>query len=207
MIPREFLIRYLIANGFGLAVLVVAFWRPRIARWLGVAVFVWAAATNAITSLTHPDVYVDYATLTPSGLYRDFILGWFRQHVQLMVLPIAVGQLIIAGLLAFPRDLHRRLGVYGAMVFLLAIAPLGVGAGFPFSLTFSVTLLVSQGTLRVTSPRVQRVLWWSPRVFGLGLCVFLGLFALDAFSSQKAAVSPPSAGSRDRPCKTHCLCS
>jgi len=188
MVPREFLVPYLIANVIGLAVLALAFWRPRIARWVGVAVFAWAAATNAITSLTHPEVYVDYATLTPSGLYRDFILGWFSRHVQLIVLPIAMGQLIVAALLASRRDLHRRIGLAWAIVFLLAIAPLGVGAGFPFSLTFGLALLVSLGTLRVASPRIERVLWWSPRVFGLGLCVFLSLFALDAFGSGKSIV-------------------
>ena len=30
-----------------------------------------------------------------------------------------------------------------------------------------------------------RLLLWTPRVLGLALCVFIGLFALDAFSEQK----------------------
>lgn len=183
MIPRAYLVPYLVSNAAALAVLAVAFWRARIARWLGAAVFLWAAATNTRMALVQPAVYLDYASLTPSQLYRDFILGWFSQHVQLMVLPIAAGQLVIAALLLSPRDLHRKIGVYGAIAFLTAIAPLGLGAGFPFSLTFGAALLVSLGTFRVTSPRAQQVLWWTPRVLGLGLCVFLSLFALDAFSS------------------------
>ena len=185
MIPHEFLVPYLVSNGVALGVLAVAFWRPRIARWAGVAVFGWAAVTNAWIALLHPSLYLDYANLTPSTFYRDFILGWFSGHVQLLVLPTAAAQIVIAALLASPREVHQRLGVYGAVVFLLAIAPLGVGAGFPFSLTFGAALLISLGTFHVTSPRIQQILWWSPRVLGIGLCLFLSLFALDAFSGEK----------------------
>jgi hypothetical protein len=42
----------------------------------------------------------------------------------------------------------RRLGVASAAVFLLAIAPLGVGSGFPFSLTAIASLLVMERRLR-----------------------------------------------------------
>jgi hypothetical protein len=148
MVPREFLGPYLAANAFALATLGIAFWNRTAARWIGVAVFAWAAGTNTWFALTRPEVYLEYAALTPSMLYRDFILGWFSRHIPLMVLCIAAGQLTIAALMASRRDTHRIVALAGALVFLLAISPLGVGSGFPFSLTFGAALAVSAGAGR-----------------------------------------------------------
>ena len=181
MIPQEHFVPYAIANAFALATLALAFWRRDVCRWLGVAVFAWAAVANAVIGLTHPEAYVDYAALTPSAMYREFILGWFSQHVQAMVIPIACAQLAIAALLASRRPFHRRLGLAGALTFLLGIAPLGVGSGFPFSVTFGTALLVALLPDTLALPGLQRAIWWTPRVLGLVLTLFLAMFALDAF--------------------------
>lgn len=155
MIPQEYLVMYASANLIALALLAVAFWQPRIARWVWVAIFVWAASVNTMTAASSPWEYLAYGGLTPSALYRDFINGWFSTHIQPVVLSIAVGQLIIAILLARGGP-ARRLGVVGASVFLLAIAPLGVGSGFPFSLIAIASLWVMERRWRpapsLTSP-------------------------------------------------------
>jgi hypothetical protein len=152
MIPREYLVMYLGANLVALAILALTLWRPRIARWVWVAIFVWASSVNTMTAAIDPLVYRVYGDLTPSGLYREFIAGWFSTHVQPFVLSIAVGQMMIAILLARSAD-ARWLGVVGASVFLLAIAPLGVGSGFPFSLIAIASLVVMERRLRpVPSP-------------------------------------------------------
>ena len=83
MVPREFLGMYFAANGFAIAILLLAFLRPEAARWT------------------------------------------------------------IAALLASRVPARRNLGAAGAWVFLFAIAPLGVGSGFPFSLTFSAAFYVA----------------------------------------------------------------
>src|SRR5688572_27615110 len=124
MIPNEYLVMYLGANLIAVAMLGFAFWRPRLVRWLWVAIFVWAASINTMTAATEPWVYLAYGALTPSAWYRDFINGWFSLHIQPVVLAIAVGQAMIAILLA-RSGVSRRFGVFGATVFLLAIAPLG----------------------------------------------------------------------------------
>jgi len=98
-------------------------------------------------------MYLAYGALTPSALYRDFIEGWFSTHVQPFVLSIAIGQLITAILLSRGTE-SRKLGVAGASVFLLAIAPLGIGSGFPFSLIAIASLLVMERRLRpMPSPK------------------------------------------------------
>ena len=181
MIPSEFLTAYLVANGVALGMLVVAFRSRDAARWIGACVFAWAAVINSWTALVRPEVYVDYATLTPSAIYRDFILGWFSHHVRLLVWPIAIGQAAIAVLLASRPLAARWLGVLGAVAFLLAIAPLGVGSGFPFSLTFGAALLVSAGAGEVRTPVFRGLLRWTPRVIGLVTTIALGLLALDTF--------------------------
>jgi hypothetical protein len=147
MIPQQYLVMYLSANLIAVAILALAFWRPRIAQWVWVAIFVWAAAVNTMTAASTPWEYLAYAALTPSALYREFIEGWFSTHIQPFVLSIAIGQLIIAFLLARGGD-ARTLGVAGASVFLLAIAPLGVGSGFPFSLIAIGSLVVMERRLR-----------------------------------------------------------
>ena len=152
MIPREYFVMYAGANLIGLAILALAFWGPRIARWVWVAIFVWAALVNTMTAAVEPLVYLVYGDLTPSAVYREFIAGWFSTRIQPVVLSIAVGQMIIAILLSRSGD-ARRLGVAGASMFLLAIAPLGVGSGFPFSLLAIASLVVMERRLRpVPSP-------------------------------------------------------
>ena len=146
MVPAEYLGLYVTANLIALAVFALAVWRPAVARWVIAAVFVWASITNTMTALGTPDVYLGYATLTPSAWYRDFITGWFSGHIRAMVLSIAAGQMLIAALLAMPRP-WRGLGVLGAVVFLAAIAPLGVGSGFPFSVTFGAAVVVADWKL------------------------------------------------------------
>jgi hypothetical protein len=88
--------------------------------------------------LTTPADYLNYAQFAVLDVYRGFILGFFAQHITALVCTIAVGQACVAFLLATNGWL-RRLGYIGAIVFLLAIVPLGVGAGFPATILMALT--------------------------------------------------------------------
>jgi hypothetical protein len=147
MIPQEFVVMYLVANAMGLALLELGYWLPRVARWAWVGIFVWAATVNTFTAATKPWAYLAYGGLTPSHWYEAFINGWFSVHIPEFVMTIAAGQLTIAILLSREGP-ARRLGVWGATIFLLAIAPLGVGSGFPFSLSAIGSLLLMERRLR-----------------------------------------------------------
>jgi hypothetical protein len=115
-----------------LLVLIAAKW-PKIARLLFSVLFLGAGVWNLFASLTMPAFYV--ATYGPSAtpLYAAFITGPFASNPALFVAPIAIGQLAIS-ILATGTGRSVRLAMLGSMVFLLAIAPLGVGAAFPFSI-------------------------------------------------------------------------
>jgi hypothetical protein len=182
VVPPEYLWMYIAANAFSLATLALAFWSRTATRWVAVGLFAWASVINGHTALTRPDVYREYATLALSESYRSFILGWFSDHIRLVVLTIAVGQAGIALLMARRTGLSLRLGAAGAILFLFAIAPLGVGAGFPFSLTFSAALLVVIGAEHVESRILQRVIVRAPQLIGLGMVLLLASFALDALN-------------------------
>jgi hypothetical protein len=89
------------------------------------------------------------------GIYRDFILGFFAEHIQLLVMGVAACQALVAIGLAVGPPL-ARIGLVGAACFLVAIAPLGVGSGFPS------TLLLAGGAI---------LLWRRPDALEGGLLV------------------------------------
>jgi len=90
-------------------------------------------------SHNNPDDYLHYASITPFSLYADFINGWFKEHITLMVTLISIGQGLIAIGMALKGWLVRLAGI-GAVVFFIAITPLGVGAAFPFTIFTSVAI-------------------------------------------------------------------
>ena len=150
MIPDRYLVAYLISNAIALALLALSFRRPGWVRWASVAIFAWAAFTNARIAIFHPLDYQEFGNLTPWAMYRAFIQGWFREHTIWLLLPIALGQLVLALLFLRNTTTARRLAVAGAVLFLLAIAPLGVGSAFPFSLIYSAALIVMERGLERT---------------------------------------------------------
>jgi hypothetical protein len=115
-----------------LLLLAAAKW-PEVARLLFSVLFLGAGVWNLFASLTMPAFYV--ATYGPVATppYAAFISGPFATNPALFVVPIALGQLAI-GILAAGTGARVRLAMAGSMVFLLAIAPMGVGAAFPFSI-------------------------------------------------------------------------
>lgn len=148
---QTYLIPYLISNAVALLILWAAWKEPFVARLLFTVLFGWASYINMKTAFTNPTDYLNYASMAV-GWYRDFINGWFAQHITLMVALIAVGQ----GFIAIGMMLNKpwvKLACIGAILFLMGIAPLGVGSAFPFSITASVAawLIMRKQTLNYLS--------------------------------------------------------
>lgn len=128
-------IAYAASNIVAVLLLLACWKRSRLGRFLYFVLFAWAAWVNSSTALKNPGIYLDYANYA-WPVYREFITGWFSGHITPMILIIATGQACIAlGMLA--KDRIFKLACVGGIIFLMAIAPLGVGAAFPFSLTAS----------------------------------------------------------------------
>jgi hypothetical protein len=150
--PR-FSTMYLLSNAMALALLVLALVRPQWTRAGVVLLFFIAFTVNLRVAALHPAVYLRFGHVTPVKWYHDFILGWFALHLRPMLALIAVGQLAIAALLTGGPAL-QRVAVIGATIFLLAIAPLGMGAAFPFSLTVVAAMWIMLVKLHPAQPSV-----------------------------------------------------
>ena len=130
------IIAYTASNIAGLLILWAAVKKPKLARLLFLLLFAWASWTNYTTCHRHPEFYLDYSQYA-IGFYKNFINGWFKAHITVMVSIIAAGQAMIAAGMLF-KGIWVKLACTGAIIFLLAIAPLGIYAGFPFSIIVSL---------------------------------------------------------------------
>ena len=127
---NTYLVLYIISNVIALLMLLAAWTQRRILRVMFFIVFAWASWTNWNEAIIAPQFYLDYAGLTFSNWYRDFIQGWFSWHITLAVGFIATCQALIAVSMLL-RGWIYALGCLSAVIFLLAILPFGIGAGFP----------------------------------------------------------------------------
>ena len=126
-----------VASNIVAAFILFVSWRWRnVGRFLFFALFLWAAQVNMRMAIWNPHAYLEYARWAVAP-YRAFILGPFARHIGVFVGGIAIGQLAIAILVTL-RGRAVAFGFAGATIFLLAIAPLGRGSAFPFSLVTSV---------------------------------------------------------------------
>jgi len=136
---KEYLNLWLISNSIAIIILVSAFKKPKLTRLLFVLLFLWACWLNYNTAQKNPNDYLNYAALSPFDFYSDFINGWFKSYITSMVSFIAFGQGLIAiGMLL--KGWIVRLACFGAIVFFIAIIPLGIGSGFPATLITSVAI-------------------------------------------------------------------
>jgi len=118
--------------------LAYAAWKqPQVGRAAFAALFGIAAWVNFELAATRPDVYLEFAPLAVLDVYRDFILGFFARHVTIVISMIATCQALIA-LGVFVGGTLARAALIGAIVFLIAIAPLGAGSALPTSLILAL---------------------------------------------------------------------
>lgn len=132
---------YVISNAVAATILIVAVARPVVARWLIVALFLYAGTYNIWLGLSRPQEYQGFAESAIIPWYRDFIQGPLRDSGSWMIPAIGVGQLSVACGGALGRR-WLKAAMIGGCVFLLAIAPLGVGSACPFSFVVSLAAIV-----------------------------------------------------------------
>lgn len=135
----QYLIPYLGSNIIAIILVLTAFIYPRFTKWIFAIIFLWAAIINLTTARATPEVYLEYASLSIVPVYKTFILEFFSRHITEIVSTIAVGQLIISVLL-IQKQRYSVWGIIGAIVFLILIAPLGVGSAFPATILMAIAL-------------------------------------------------------------------
>ncbi len=150
-----YLLLYCISNATAFVILLAAWKKPRLARLMFLLLFAWAGWTNWTTALRNPEFYIEYADLSLLDIYKRFIHGWFSSHVTISIRFVAICQACIAASMLL-KGWILKTGIIGAIIFLLAIAPLGVGSAFPFSITTSIALFL------IFINRQNEYLWISP---------------------------------------------
>jgi hypothetical protein len=136
-----YLVALIAFNILALVMLWAAFKKSRLSRLLFFILFAWASWANWSLAVTRPQEYLNYADLTFMPAYRQFILGWFSRHITVVVAGIATCQALIA-LSMLMKGTLLKIGGIGAIVFLLAIVPFGVGSGFPCTLIMAIAMFV-----------------------------------------------------------------
>lgn len=138
MTDQQMNIAFVVSNAVALILLLFSWKRKNGARILFAVLFILASFANWKTAHDDPNTYLDYGKYA-TGFYKKIINGEFSKHITGFVSFIAMAQLFIGlGLLA--RGLIVRLSCIAGIVFLLAIAPLGFGSAFPFSIIASMAL-------------------------------------------------------------------
>lgn len=131
----------LLSNGIALLLLILAIRKPVASRILLFVIFIGASFLNTFMAINHPDRYLIYGELAALPSYEQFILGAFSRHITTYVLMIAVAQFCI-GIFLTSKGTLLKTGLVGAIIFLIAIAPLGAGSAFPCTLLLAAACLV-----------------------------------------------------------------
>ena len=112
---------------FCVAVSLLCLFRPNAARiFVGVFFIIMAVGVNVVLSIVAPEQFVKLGTDTPLiPLY-----GWFFQNIvapapQLIGILAAAGETAL-GLLILSGGRRAKLGLLGAIIFLIVITPLGI---------------------------------------------------------------------------------
>ena len=138
---QEYWIHYIISNAIALTALGLTWRVPTAGRIALGVIFLLASIVNTYTALTTPEEYLFYKDFAVLKSYRHFINGWFATHTEAVVLPIAAGQLVIAGGM-FRGGRITRLAIASVVIFGLAIAPLGIGSAFPCSILLALAAIL-----------------------------------------------------------------
>src|SRR6476469_193966 len=117
---HTYVLMLLFSNMVAIVLLVTAWKMPRLSRLLFFLLFTWASWTNWQTALNKPDAYLEYADLAIFSFYKDFINGWFKNHIVLAVGFVATCQLLIAIGMQSKGNFFKVAAV-GAILFLLSI--------------------------------------------------------------------------------------
>ncbi len=140
---------YVTTHVVAVAYVAVAWRWPRVARWILGVGFLFAGIFNIRMVFNSPHLYVEGFGPHAVAPYRQLIYGAFARHTAAFIVPIACGQMVVGALALLPVA-DPVLGYIGAITFLLAITPLGIGAAAPSTLIFAagVALLFRQSARR-----------------------------------------------------------
>ena len=135
---QQFILPYIISNLVALLLLFATFKWRHVARILFAILFIWAALANWRMAHNNPADYLSYSKYA-IGFYKTIINGAFANNITPFVSFVAICQFLI-GLGLLSKGIVFRTACIGAIIFLVAISPLGIGSAFPCGLILAAGL-------------------------------------------------------------------
>lgn len=140
-ISQEYLIPFIITNLLSLVLLFVSIKWSVIGKIIFAIIFLIAGVFNIFNVINHPDSYLEFGKTAILFFYRDFIFGDFRDNIVIFIIIISALQLFISLCLLTDSPLTNT-GFTGGIIFLILIAPLGLGSAFPSTLLMALALYI-----------------------------------------------------------------
>ena len=104
-------------------------------------IFLGASLINGYLLFSQPGIYLSYGENALAQGYKTFIYGLFAEHLRVFLGLIVFGQFLISLGLLFIRKIFLP-AILGAILFLLAILPLGIGSAFPSTLIMALSVWI-----------------------------------------------------------------
>jgi hypothetical protein len=137
---HAYLIGYIVSNAFAIVLFILAATHPKFARFFFFLLFAGSGWFNWKNALQSPADYLNFSGGS-LNIYSSFISGWFSENILLVIGIIASCQILIAVSMLLKSYIYKT-GVIGAILFLVAIMPLGIASAFPATLIMACAMVL-----------------------------------------------------------------
>jgi hypothetical protein len=137
---NEYFILWAVTNIISLVLIGFCYKWPSLGSFIWGIIFLFAGVYNGFTAMHLPESYQIYSE-TAVYYYQEFIKGIFAEQARVFIMFIVLSQLLISFGLFFKENFYK-IALIGAMIFLIAITPLGIGSAFPATLLMTISLFI-----------------------------------------------------------------
>ena len=131
---------YAVTHVLTFLMIIICYKWPKAGKVAWGIIFMLAGIFNIFTVIRDPQAYLSYRDHAVD-FYRFFIDGVFSSFTVFIVSLIGAGQILV-GIFLLRKGKFFALGILGGIVFLIAIAPLGIGSAFPSTLLMAFSLVL-----------------------------------------------------------------
>ena len=131
---------YVVTHAVTFLMILICYKWPKAGKVAWGIIFILAGIFNIFTVIRDPEAYLSYRDHAVD-FYKFFIDGVFRSFTIFIVSLIGIGQILV-GIFLLRKGKLFLLGILGGIVFLVAIAPLGIGSAFPSTLLMAFSLIL-----------------------------------------------------------------
>jgi hypothetical protein len=131
---------YVITHAVTIILIIICYKWPKIGKVAWGIIFMLAGIFNIFMVIKDPQVYLGYRDHA-AEFYKFFLDGVFNSATIFIVCLIGAGQILV-GIFLLRKGKLFLMGILGGIIFLVAIAPLGIGSAFPSTLLMALSLVL-----------------------------------------------------------------